>query len=168
MLAFGCVKQQVHFVILPRSSFSHVCGVVFVGSFSVCASSTGCVASMVHGDWEKYRRLMQILMQGPLMESGLKQVAAANSINNSHHHRNYEGCKEIHQVHIPQPQMQLWRVVPPWIFVNMRWNNRISQCVIATNMYVSQGWALVNQKDGLLQYDLLTYGYLWYLHWIEK
>ena len=57
--------------------------------------------------------MMQILMQGPLMESGLQQVAAANSINNSHHHRNYEGCKEIHQVHIPQQQMQLWRVVPP-------------------------------------------------------
>ena len=70
---------------------------------------------MVHGDWERYRRLMQILMQGPLMESGLQQVAAANSINHSHHHRNYEGCKEIHQVHIPQQQMQLWRVVPPWI-----------------------------------------------------
>ena len=165
MLAFGCVKQQVHFVILPRSSFSHVCGVVFVGSFSACASSRGYVASMVHGDWEKYRRLMQILMQGPLMDSGLQQVAAANSINHSHHHRNYEGCKEIHQVHIPQPQMQLWRVVPPWILVNMRWNNSISQCVIATNMYVSQHWALVNQKDSMTCWLMGTYGI--YLHWID-
>lgn len=86
-------------------------------------------------------------MQGLLMDSGLKQVATANSINNSHHHRNYEGCKEIHQVHIPQQRMQLWRVVPPWI-LDTRYN-RISQCVIATNMYVSQGWALVNQGDGL-------------------